>query len=102
MRGVCAACKTPLEAPVVRHHVSYDPEKTVQVHKRCHMEIHHTDKHPELRPCDHRCAWNFRLHRRMAQLVDEIVRKWYNSRGEFVREAVREKLERMGVKLSTD
>ena len=35
---------------IVRHHISYHPEKTIPVCLRCHALIHHTDKYPHLKP----------------------------------------------------
>jgi len=32
------------------HHISYDPERTVRVCRSCHSDIHHTNKHSELKP----------------------------------------------------
>lgn len=32
------------------HHISYQPEETVAVCRQCHSEIHHSNKHPELKP----------------------------------------------------
>lgn len=36
--------------PKHEHHVSYEPEKVVDVCRRCHYQIHREGKHPELTP----------------------------------------------------
>lgn len=51
----CAACGVPIvegcQTPI-RHHVSYYPERVVQVHQGCHLTIHRTNKYPHLKPPD--------------------------------------------------
>ena len=48
---LCEACQEPIDIwDAVRHHVSYFPEEIVNVHQKCHMEIHRTDKYLHLRP----------------------------------------------------
>lgn len=37
---------------VEEHHTQYEPEETITVCQRCHIEIHNTEKHAELRPPD--------------------------------------------------
>ena len=39
---------------IVCHHISYYPEKTIPVCIRCHNRIHHSDKHPHLKPSQKR------------------------------------------------
>lgn len=48
----CEACKGLLDPnDEILHHVEYSPEEIiVSVHKRCHVEIHRSWEHPELRP----------------------------------------------------
>ena len=50
--NICAACsKDPYfdendrTISLLKHHVSYFPEKIAHVHKQCHDEIHATDNH---------------------------------------------------------
>jgi len=33
-----------------KHHISYDPEKTIFVCRNCHLRIHHTNDFPHLKP----------------------------------------------------
>jgi len=59
---VCYRKKTPsaddskillnIELPevLINHHISYFPEKTITVCGKCHNEIHHTSKYPDLKP----------------------------------------------------
>ncbi len=46
----CVACGAEIQGKGMKHHVSYFPERMVQVDKRCHRLIHQTDDFPELRP----------------------------------------------------
>jgi len=36
----------------VKHHISYFPEKIIDVHRSCHLKIHRTDSYPYLKPKD--------------------------------------------------
>jgi len=35
---------------VHEHHIDYQKDKTIDACRACHEEIHHTEKHPELKP----------------------------------------------------
>lgn len=45
---VCSVCNT--RACAATHHLSYEPERTIEVCTSCHAEIHGTDKYKELKP----------------------------------------------------
>lgn len=45
----CFLCHDLIAGEVVKHHISYFPEKIVPVHTQCHVEIHTAPAHP-LRP----------------------------------------------------
>ena len=49
---ICKACGYVIrnEDRVVWHHLSYLPEETIPVHRRCHYDIHLKGKYPELNP----------------------------------------------------
>lgn len=49
---ICHACGESIyENDLHKHHISYsNPVWIVPVHKKCHSEIHHTDKYPDLVP----------------------------------------------------
>jgi len=48
----CLACHKMIEPgkPIIRHHTSYYPEKTIPVHGSCHIYIHRTNKYTNLKP----------------------------------------------------
>jgi len=46
-----------VKSKLIRHHTSYNPEKTIRVCKKCHKEIHNTNKHPKLKPEKTREEW---------------------------------------------
>lgn len=39
----CIVCKTSIEEmDKVEHHISYNPEKKIPLHRSCHTKIHHS------------------------------------------------------------
>lgn len=50
--GICSLCQ--FEGKTEWHHISYEKKITKEVCKKCHEEIHHTKKYPELKPIDKR------------------------------------------------
>lgn len=47
----CARCGRSLDFnTAIRHHISYDPEKTIEVCRSCHLKIHRSKKGSLLRP----------------------------------------------------
>lgn len=49
----CLACHKMIEIgqTVINHHISYFPEKVIQVHNACHNHIHKSEsRYPELVP----------------------------------------------------
>ena len=55
-RGRCAVCgykpdfdtRTGMIVPFIRHHVSYFPPKTVNLHYQCHRQIHSSTNQTQL------------------------------------------------------
>ena len=47
----CSLCG--YEENIEEHHLSYDEDRTMMVCKKCHEDIHHTNKYPELKPIDY-------------------------------------------------
>lgn len=56
----CSVCgKNTREHPETEfqeHHLSYSPEKKINVCKSCHNKIHNTDDYPDLKPKDKRAS----------------------------------------------
>ena len=47
---MCPVCNTVIGNNLYRkHHISYYPEKTILVHKKCHNKIHNTNEYPHLK-----------------------------------------------------
>lgn len=47
----CARCGKRLDfKTAIRHHLSYDPEKTIEVCRSCHLKIHRSKEGSRLRP----------------------------------------------------
>ena|SRR5437867_1757396 len=49
---LCVTCKKPILHldDYVEHHITYNPENKVPVHKSCHGKIHKSDIYPHLKP----------------------------------------------------
>lgn len=47
----CARCGQVLDSKsAIQHHISYDPEKTIEICRSCHLKIHRSKEGSRLRP----------------------------------------------------
>ena len=94
---ICGATKG-----TINHHVSYSPEKTVPLCYCCHGEVHNNPDH-QLYPKDERPQLEdqSRVAVRIPSLLNKAIKRYvktgiYMNESDFVRAAIREKLESVG------
>jgi len=77
MKEICAVCKEEIEPKqLVKHHISYFPEKKVFVHRKCHPIIHRSKdkRYLKLKPKEGEAAKFYGGYRILIDLDDKIIK----------------------------
>ena len=71
---ICLICKR-ISRKIDKHHVSYDYNNVIEVCRKCHREIHNTNKYPMFKPIDNVNVVHMRITKKLKKWLDN---KKYN------------------------